>query len=154
MIVALLKREGGYTNDPQDSGGETKFGISKRQFPHLDIRNLTEEQAIEIYQRLYLDGPKISSLPTYLQPVMLDFAVNSGPMCAIQKLQKVLGVTEDGVIGPETLSKIDLTYADQRWLVNAVIAERVKMICSVVIKAPKQLKFLRGWVNRAFEFLA
>lgn len=152
MIAALLQREGGYSNNPTDRGGETKWGISKRQFPHLDIPNLSEQEAIEIYEKLYLVGPRISSLPTYLQPLILDFAVHSGPRCAIQKLQIVLHTDVDGEIGPQTLAAVHAV--EERWLVNAVIAERVKMIASIVIKAPSQLKFLRGWINRCYEFLA
>jgi len=45
----VLKWEGGYVNDPRDSGGETKFGISKKAYPNLDIKNLTQQQAGEIY---------------------------------------------------------------------------------------------------------
>lgn len=152
MIAALLRREGGYSNDPKDRGGETNFGISKRSFPSLDIKHLTKEQAIAIYRARYLEGPKIHLLPESLQPLMLDFAVNSGQIVAINKLQKVLGVEVDGVIGPQTLSAAHA--AEIRGLINALVAERVRMICSIVIKAPAQLKFLSGWVNRAFEFLA
>ena len=47
-VKSVLKHEGGYVNDPKDPGGETNFGISKRAFPDLDIKNLTEEDAIEI----------------------------------------------------------------------------------------------------------
>ena len=57
FIPKILFAEGGskYTNDPNDSGGETKYGISKKAFPNLDIKNLTEEQAISIYKKMYFD---------------------------------------------------------------------------------------------------
>ena len=50
-IEVILKYEGGYVNDPNDLGSETNFGISKRSYPNVDIKNLTKEQAIEIYHR-------------------------------------------------------------------------------------------------------
>lgn len=54
-VAFVLRHEGGYTNDNRDPGGETKFGISKRAYPSLDIKNLTEEQAKVIYRRDYWD---------------------------------------------------------------------------------------------------
>jgi lysozyme family protein len=151
MIAALLRREGGYVNDPTDAGGETKFGISKHSFPHLDIKNLTESHAAAIYEERYLLKPGIAKLPIDLQPQMLDFAVHSGPYIAIQKLQKALGIDEDGVIGPQTIAFAHA--ADPRTINNRVVAERIKMIAGIVVKAPGQVKFLRGWVARALEFL-
>ena len=53
VLDDLIEREGGYVNDPDDPGGETKFGISKRAYPHLDIKNLTEEHAADIYYNDY-----------------------------------------------------------------------------------------------------
>ena len=151
MIAALLRREGGYNQDPRDRGGETNFGISQRSFPHLDIKNLTSEQASRIYEERYLKGPKIDKLPLALQPQMLDFAVNSGPAIAVQKLQIALGIESDGVIGPETTAFAKA--ADARTINNRLMAERLKMISSIVTRAPGQVKFLKGWVNRYLEFL-
>jgi lysozyme family protein len=151
MITALLRREGGYVNDPSDAGGETKFGISKRAFPHLDIKSLTAERAACIYEERYLLKPKINLLPADLQPQMLDFAVNSGPAIAIQKLQIALGIEPDGVIGPETIGFANA--ADLRTVNNRLMAERIKMIAGIVARAPGQVKFLRGWIARCLEFL-
>lgn len=152
MIAALLGREGGYSNDPQDAGGETKFGISKKQFPHLDIKALTQDQAADIYTSRYLVGPRINLLPIDLQPQLLDFAVNSGPSIAIMKLQLALGIAADGVIGEQTIAFAHC--ADPRTINNRVCAERLKMLAGIVSRAPGQVKFLKGWVNRALEFLS
>ena len=51
IISKVLEHEGGYVNDPKDLGGETNFGITKRWYPDLDIKNLTKEDAIEIYKK-------------------------------------------------------------------------------------------------------
>lgn len=80
----VLQWEGGYVNDPNDPGGETKFGISKRSHPHLDIKNLTREEALAIYREKYWDrigGDKLD-YPEAL--ALMDFAVHSGVGTALE----------------------------------------------------------------------
>ena len=161
QIAALLKREGGYVNDPTDSGGETNLGITsltlKRAIadgivpPDTTIKSLTPPLASTIYQTYYFWLPQFDELPEPLQPLMFDFGVNSGPAIAIRKLQKVLGLKEDGVIGKETLAKVKTI--DPQALVKGVIRERVRMIANLVQKRPKDIKFLEGWLMRALDFL-
>lgn len=95
--------EGGYVNDPRDPGGETNFGISKRSYPSVNIRALTREGAIAIYRRDYWNAVRGDDLPPALAVCAFDAAVNQGPRPAITLLQKALGVTADGIIGPATL---------------------------------------------------
>ena len=76
-ILHTLELEGGYVDHPDDPGGETNFGISKRSYPHLDIRNLTREQAIQIYVRDYWDQIP-ADLPDGLRWMAFDSAVNHG----------------------------------------------------------------------------
>lgn len=95
--------EGGYANDPHDPGGETKYGISKRSYPLLDIPSLTLDDAKKIYRRDYWDFIKGDALPWPLSCFVFDMAVNQGVSPAIRTLQQTLRVTEDGVIGPQTL---------------------------------------------------
>jgi len=102
----VIGHEGGYTNNPNDPGGETKFGISKRAYPQLDIKNLTLEQAKEIYQTDYWNKALCPSFPDPLQFQLFDTAVNSGPRQAIVLLQRALGVADDGVAGPMTFDAI------------------------------------------------
>jgi lysozyme family protein len=82
-INRTLGVEGGYVNDPNDPGGETKFGISKRAYPDVDIKNLTREQAVAIYKRDFWDRAHIDAMPALLQYQALDFAVNSGIEIAV-----------------------------------------------------------------------
>lgn len=98
-----LRHEGGYSNDPRDPGGETNLGLSKRAYPNLDIKNLTLEQASEIYRRDYWDKIRGDSLPPSLAILCFDTAVNMGVQRAVMLLQEACGVTVDGVIGPNTL---------------------------------------------------
>lgn len=103
-VEFVLDEEGGYSNDPQDPGGETKFGISKRAYPNLDIANLTRDQAIAIYQRDYWD--RLPTLPGRLQFLVFDFAVNAGIRRAVQTLQSAIGVSPDGYFGPVSRSAL------------------------------------------------
>lgn len=102
-IKTTLGFEGGYVNDLKDSGGETKYGISKKAYPDLDIKSLTVEQAKEIYHKDYWDKCKCQFIPDALSIALFDFAVNSGVKRAIRYLQRALGVTVDGVIGNQTI---------------------------------------------------
>lgn len=95
--------EGGYINDPSDPGGETNFGISKRAYPDEDIKNLTKDKVGAIYHKDYWDKCRCSELPPGVDLVVFDIAVNQGADTAIRLLQLALGITVDGVIGPNTL---------------------------------------------------
>lgn len=109
---ALIDHEGGYVNDPRDPGGETKFGISKRAYPHLDIAALTLADAKAIYRRDYWDRAHCDQLPAGLAFDLFDTAVNSGIGQAIRFLQRAVGVADDGVIGPITLANIQRADAE------------------------------------------
>lgn len=158
LIDEIIKREGGatVTNDPADSGGLTQYGITKRDHPaawadgHVSL-----DEARDIFQRKYIDGPKFSTIPpthprTFQQ--LVDFGVNSGPGCATQKLQEILKVEVDGQFGPETLQAL-IQKSDVE-VNNLLMVARLKMMVKIVKNNPSQLKFLVGWVNRACEFLS
>lgn len=96
--------EGGYSNDARDPGGETKFGISKRSYPNVDIANLTLDAAKAIYLRDYWTPVHGDELPWPLSLFVFDAAVNQGKPAAIAMLQKSLGVAQDGILGVKTLA--------------------------------------------------
>lgn len=82
-IELVLKHEGGYTAGlPDDPGGETNFGISKRAFPELDIKNLTREQAIDVYKENYWKRYMEVQEDQRVANCFLDCAVNQGPSAA------------------------------------------------------------------------
>jgi lysozyme family protein len=104
---ALMAHEGGYVNDPHDPGGETKYGISKRAYPAVDIGGLTLEAAKAIYRRDYWRPAGCESVPEAVRFDLFDMAVNSGIRPAIKTLQRAVGAGEDGVLGPVSLAAIE-----------------------------------------------
>ena len=103
-IAFVLSYEGGYVNSPQDAGGETNFGISKRAYPELDIANLTVDDARAIYKKDYWTPCQCDQLPPALAVAVFDCAVNQGVKTACRLLQVSLGVDVDGDVGPQTVS--------------------------------------------------
>lgn len=102
VIPRVLSIEGGYVNDPKDPGGETKFGISKRSYPNVDIKALTRDEAIEIYRHDFWLRVHADVLHDVLAYQALDFAINSGIETAVRKIQAAAGVADDGYWGPVT----------------------------------------------------
>lgn len=98
----LLGHEGGYVNDPNDPGGETNWGVSKRSYPNLDIAALTREGAKAIYRRDFYDRINAAGLPGSVVFQLFDFAVNSGPETAVRYFQRAIGVADDGHWGPHS----------------------------------------------------
>lgn len=103
----MINHEGGYVFNPHDPGGETKFGISKRSYPHLDIHSLTLADAKTIYKRDFWDRAQCDKLHPDLAFELFDGAVNSGIGQSIRWLQRAVGVADDGVVGPLTLASIN-----------------------------------------------
>jgi lysozyme family protein len=114
----LIGHEGKFTEDPKDRGNwttgvigkgqckGTKYGISAMTYPDLDIRNLTLDQAKAIYKRDWWDRINADDLHPAIVFQVWDFAVNAGMGTAKRKLQKAVGVAEDGIIGPMTFKAI------------------------------------------------
>lgn len=105
-VLVILENEGGYSNDPNDPGGETKYGISKRAYPTEDIKNLTVEKAKMIYRRDYWDAMKCGDMPYSVALQVFDFGVNAGTDISAKTLQKLVGVAQDGKIGKITLGAV------------------------------------------------
>jgi lysozyme family protein len=105
-FAKLIPEEGGYVNDPNDPGGETKFGISKRAYPNIDIPNLTIDGAKAIYLEDYWRRCVCDALPSPINFSVFDTAVNSGVREAAKLLQETLGVPAEGIIGPGTREAI------------------------------------------------
>lgn len=138
----LMDNEGGYVNDPKDLGGETKYGISKKAYPDLDIKNLTIAQAMEIYRKDYWDRCKCDYIPDALSVAVFDFAVNSGIKTAIKKLQIALGVTADGIIGNQTVG------ACNRLPVKKVLDDYMDLRLDYLMSLPKWKYYGNGWGSR------
>ncbi len=152
IIEITLKHEGGYVNDPKDLGGETNFGITKRFYPDVDIKNLTKEEAKEIYKKDYWDRYKAEKLPEHLRHIHFDMCVNPGSGTAIKILQRACNakgadIAVDGGFGPGTQAAIN-TYKPT---IDRVRCYRLKHYYDLVNKKPEQEKFLFGWFKRAFS---
>jgi len=122
-VVFVLAREGGYVNDKNDSGGETKFGISKRSFPSEDIKNLTIERAKEIYKQKYWNAAECDKREWPSNLIVFDTSVNMGVSAAL---------------------RLATDHPDDVEYLNA----RVEFYKTLAKKKPKNLKFLKGWLNR------
>lgn len=151
--VGSLWKTGGYTNYPADPGGETKWGISKRAHPNVDIKNLTLEGAKEIYFREYWTRTGCFSFPAPFDLIVLDAAVHTGQMSAIRQAQRALGVKDDGINGGETQRAaarirpgVD-TAAQTRALIARFLVER----CEAMRLAPAAPTYFKGWMTRCFD---
>jgi len=144
-IEHILDKEGGYVNNPKDSGGETKFGISKRSYPKLNIKDLTRQQAIEIYRRDFWQKIRADELPERIRLHVFDFAVNAGVTTAIKTLQGCIGINTDGIIGRNTILMCkDVTP----W--NYAVSRTMHYV-NLVKKRPKDIVFLAGWLHRNLD---
>ncbi len=149
-IVKVLKHEGGYVNDPNDRGGETKYGISKRAYPNVDIANLTLEGAKAIYKRDYWDtinGDLIENQE--VAESIFDYAVNAGVRTASKMAQLVIDVEPDGKIGPKTLEVLN-NFNQDLFLATYALAKiaRYVYLCE---KRPSNRKYFYGWVRRVLS---
>lgn len=154
-----LSFEGEYVNDPDDPGGETKFGISKRSYPDVDIAALSFEQAKDIYKRDYWDVLNLHEIRR--EPIsseIFDTAVNMGRRTAITIAQRALNLlgedlAEDGIIGVKTISALN------RWSVKDM---KALFICLngfqfihyhlITESNPRLKKFARGWTKRIQQY--
>ena len=149
----VKKEEGGYVDNPNDSGGATNGGVTqgtynlyrtRKKLPIQPVRNITLKEKSEIYEGIWRDC-KADKLPAGLSLMHFDFAVNAGNKQAAKILQRSLNVPDDGIIGPQTLNAASsatdehiIRYAElRRTFYNGLAARR-----------PKDKIFLKGWLLR------
>lgn len=124
VLEFILKAEGGYVNHPNDPGGETKYGISKRAYPNEDIKNLTLERACELYKRDYMDKVVTEDMSFGQKLFLVDTAVNMGVGRAREFLKASNG---------------DL---------DQLFALREARYAKIITANPKLATFRKGWANR------
>lgn len=170
LINLILEGEGGYVNDPDDSGGRTYKGISEKNFPNWEGWNIInkheplkrgqvirdedlEEEIYEFYLVHFYSKLKIDQINNlYISAHLLDHGVNAGISNGVKCLQKAVNKTcpanlsIDGKIGPKTINEANT--CSPRILLDNFIKERQEYYKSIVTKNPKQEKFLKGWLNR------
>lgn len=151
-LALLLKSEGGNDDDPADHGGRTSRGVTQREYdawrklqgnPSRDVWTATDNEIAQIYHSEYW-LPLGDLLPVGIDYLYFDMAVNAGPFRAAVLLQRALGVTADGRIGPVTRQAI--TTADPEALITAFSNAKADFYRSL-----HQPKFLKGWLNRVAE---
>lgn len=148
--------EGPYVFDPDDPGGETKYGIAKRFHPNLDIKNLTIAQATEIYDKEYWDRYSVEELPEQIRLQYFDMVVNMGPNGATRIIQTAISmfgivISIDGRLGPKTITEAhSICHADKSFKLNSfILANRMEYYAEKCVAEPKKLKFLKGWNKRS-----
>ena len=150
-IKKVIEREGGYVNDPDDPGGETKYGISKKAYPNVDIENLTVDDAVELYKDDYWLPAKIERLPDKLQGQYFDMVVNQGIAKSSKILQRACNgknkdkIKVDGKVGPNTIKATARLESDR------LRAYRIMEYARLALTRPELEKYYYGWVKRAMH---
>jgi lysozyme family protein len=166
----IIPIEGDYVWDHDDLGGETKYGISKRSYPDLDIKKLTLDDACAIYKRDFWDVMRLSEVNDQkIAENIFWFGVNSGTIESIKILQHILNedkysiLNEDGICGTKTLQSL-ISFISQngiferginsiicKILLNSLKLEQISYYVNIVKNKPSQNKFLLGWINRTLR---
>ena len=147
-LRVILDHEGGYVNDKRDNGGETKYGISKRSYPDLDIPNLTKEQAGRIYRKEYWNKIRGDYLPFGIALVLFDMSVNMGVKRSVKFLQGIVGAKRDGILGDRTMEA--LHHLSRQYICEQLTKERIMYY----IRLDDFDEFGNGWVSRSIETLS
>ena len=155
-LEVILHHEGGYVNHPKDPGGETNLGVTKRVYEDFggtkDMKELTKEDVEPIYKKNYWDRVKGDNLPEGLDLCIFDFAVNAGPGRAAKFLQKLIGVTQDGGIGPQTLGALQSAIGeDVRTQTREMIEKYQNERHNYYQSLSTFETFGRGWTRRVDE---
>ena len=146
-LAQILKYEGGYVDHPKDPGGPTNKGITQvvyddwrksQTLPTQSVRNISDQEVGTIYKNLYWDRISGDSLPSGVDFAVFDYAVNSGVSKAAKTLQAVVGVTQDGQIGPATIQ------AAKTYVAMSVTNRRLAFMQSLSIWPV----FGKGWAAR------
>jgi lysozyme family protein len=174
----IVRREGGYVNDPDDPGGATNWGVTIHTMRRLgldltgdgritpaDVRRLTRNQAVDIFIEHYFERPGIDGLPEVLQASVFDMYVNAGGN-AVKILQRLLNdmgqdVAVDGALGPKTCAAAEAAFrAAPEHIADAYAIARRNYYFRIADKRAASRKFARtrrggkgGWIKRAEEFM-
>jgi lysozyme family protein len=155
-FAEVLKSEGGYVNDPHDHGGETNLGVTKaawaayikRPVQDGEMKALTPDVVKPFYKTEYWDKCKCDSLPSGVDYMVFDLAVNGGVGRGAKMLQTVVGVNADGAIGPATLAALASLKDEPKVLIHKMSQYKESFYKAIVASKPDQEKFLKGWLSR------
>lgn len=162
IITSVMRREGWdkYTNHPADRGGPTKWGITLKAWQEYrgdwtsvtaeDVKAITEPQARDFYEKLYVYGPRFNQLPEKIVELVVDCAVHHGQRRAAKWVQRAVGSRQDGAVGRKTIAAAYAENSDA--IILRIIAYRTKLFGRLVTNDPSQAAFAAGWNNRAMKF--
>lgn len=149
-IKRVLMHEGGYSDHAADPGGKTMYGITEAVAREVGYRGNMEELPLDLAKRIYKDrywdAIRADELPASIRYVMLDAAVNSGPRQAVLWLQRALGVTPDGALGPVTIAH---SFANERNLASKLLSQRLRFMTNLNTWP----SFGRGWARRIADLM-
>lgn len=147
----LMKSEGGYVNDPLDNGGETNLGVTiavARAHGYTGpMRDLPVETAQAIARKLYWDAVRAEELPPALRYAVFDAAYHSGVAQSVKWLQRAVGASDDGRIGPQTLTFARSAHPD--FALRRMLAQRLKFMTDLKVWP----RFSRGWAKRVADLM-
>lgn len=159
LMPFIHKWEGGYSNHPNDKGGCTMKGITISTFRKYygkektcnDLKNIKDGEWLYIFEKGYWNPCKANEINNQsVANIIVDWAWHCGVKTVIKKIQKLLGVEIDGVIGNQTINAINSKKQDE--LFNSIYNEREKYYYNICSNNPSQKVFLKGWLNRLKDF--
>lgn len=154
-VEKVLEHEGGFVDHPEDKGGVTNWGITQSAYETFIGKTVTKEEmlimpkgnAIAIYKEMYWDKIKGDFIKSYAKSfILFDQAVNRGPKSASKQAQKIVGVTADGVIGPQSIKAIN--DFNEKKFIDLYISDSKQFYKNIVSRDPSQMVFINGWMNR------
>ena len=151
-VQSVLAHEGEWSDHPDDRGSRTRWGISSRAHPEVDLERLTKAGAAEIYRENYWDRVRGDELPAAVRQTIFDCAVNAGVAQSIKFLQRACvaqghPIIDDGVVGPKTLAAA--AASDPVRLSAAMLGLRLAHMTEL----PSWISFGRGWARRVAQHL-
>lgn len=150
-MIFIRKVEGGLFDHPDDPGGLTNMGITQRDYPNLNIKKLTRKQADDIFYKDYWKRSYSENLPHPAYISYFDSVVNTGLSRANKILQKTLGTTQDGFIGPKTIEAIK--KLDPLKLATGIAKNKQNFYVNLSARNTKYRSFIKGWTRRTNALL-
>lgn len=159
LMPLIQKWEGGYSNHPNDNGGCTMKGVTIKTYRNFfgssktcsDLKKITDNEWLEIFKDGYWNpmlGDEIKNQS--IANIIIDWGWMSGVKTVSKKIQKLIGLKDDGIFGPQTINAIN--GKEPETLFNIIYKEREKFYYSICEKNPEQKIFLNGWLNRLNDY--
>lgn len=158
-INKVLEHEGGYVNNPLDTGGRTNYGITQATYEKFlgrklssaeadsVMKNMPKGNAVTIYKSMYWDAIQGDKIKQYaIAAIIFDQAVNRGVSAAVKQAQRILGLAQDGKIGPITIAT--LNGVKDTDFIPKYLTESINAYKTIVANNPSQSVFLNGWLKR------